>query len=210
MIRHDCQQYGSEWWAIRRGLPTASQFHRIITPAKMGLSSGCKGYIAELIGDELNPAYPEVNDTATAAMRRGSLMEPQARWLYQCWANADVSPVGICLTDCGRFGTSPDGLVGDEGCVEFKCPSPAVFAGYVLDGGVPSDYLPQVHGHLLVTGRQWCDFFAYLPGRPPFIVRVEPNEFTGKLRERLEEFDALYQPARKRFGLPRKGAMVLA
>lgn len=208
MIRHSCEQYSPEWWALRLGVPTASQFHRIITPAKMTLASAHKGYIAELIGDHFDPSYGQHDDNATDAMRRGSRLEGDARRLYETYASEaagrpiDVEKVGICLTDDGRFGSSPDGMIGNEGCMEFKCPSAAVFAQYVLDGVVPTDYLPQVHGHLLVTGCEWCDFFAFYPGRPGFFKRVYPDAFTEKLRERLEEFDPIYQAARSKFGLP--------
>jgi YqaJ-like viral recombinase domain len=198
---YDFEQYSPDWFAARRGKPTASNFHRIITAKKGELASAHKNYIAELIGDELNPNYPETDDRATAAMRRGTAMEPRARALYELWSNSDVRQVGFITTDCGRFGDSPDGLVGEDRVCEYKCPSASVFAGWVLDGVLPDDYRAQCHGHLLIAEKRQCDFFAYFPSQPPFILPVLRDDFTDKLAKCLIDFDAAYQQARKRFGL---------
>lgn len=203
MKTYFCEQYSPTWWALRRGFPTASEFDSIIMPKKMELSTGHKGYIARLIGDLLDPIYPNTDDKATAAMKRGTLLEPQARALYELWNDDAVQQVGMCFDDSGRFGCSPDALVGTDGILELKSPTPAVHAAWVIDGELPSDYRPQCHGHLVVTGRAWCDFMSYLPGSPPFIVRVVRDEFTAKLETLLEEFDRRYIEALVKFGLSR-------
>lgn len=195
-------QYTPEWWALRRGVPTASEFGRIITAAKAEFAAGHKSYINDLIGDELDPEYPRVNDGATIAMKRGTVLEPEARALYELWAQQPIKLVGFVTTGCGRFGCSPDSLVGDDGVLELKSPMPATHAGYVLAGGLPADYRAQCHGHLIVTGRKWSDFMSYLPGQEPFIVRVTADDFTSKLAACLYRFDLAYQEARKRFSLP--------
>ncbi len=198
---HTMAQYSPEWWAVRRGLATASDFNRIITPAKGEFASAHKTYIAELIGDELDPSYGQFDDYATAAMKRGTALEPEARSLYKLWAGEAVQQIGIIVSDCGRFGSSADGLVGADGVLELKAPNPATHAAYVIAGVLPPDYKPQCHGHLLVTGRSWCDFVSYLPNQELFIIRVVRDDFTEKLRKCLVLFDAEYQAARKKFGL---------
>jgi putative phage-type endonuclease len=199
MKTYDFDQYSPEWFAVRRGIPTASEFHRIIT-AKQGKSSAqAHGYLCRLIGDRFDIDYPRVNDNATAAMKRGTQFEPEARRFYEFDRDTTVAQVGFCTTDDGRLGCSPDGLVGDDGLIEIKCPSPEVHVAYILDGGLPDDYRPQVHGQLLVTGRSWCDFLSYCPGLPNFIVRVEADEFTTKLRCALEDFLARYDELLARF-----------
>jgi len=196
------QQYTPEWWAIRRGVPTASEFHRIITAAKGEFAAGHKSLINDLIGDELDSEYPRLNDGASVAMKRGTALEPEARGLYEVWAGAPIRQVAFVTTECGRFGCSPDSLVGDDGVLEMKCPMPSTHAGYVLDGKLPAEYRAQCHGHLLVTGRKWCDFMSYLPGREPLIIRVVPDDFTAKLAQCLAKFDDAYRAARDRFKLP--------
>lgn len=198
-----CEQYSPEWWKLRRGFPTASEFDSIIMPKKMELSQGHRRYIAKLIGDLLDTAYPQMDDRATAAMKRGTILEPAARALYECWRNESVQQVGIVFDDTGRFGCSPDGLVGTTGLLELKSPTPAIHAEWVLADEFPSDYLPQCNGHLAITGLPWCDFMSYLPGSPPFIKRLERNGFTEKLEKLMEEFDVRYREALAKFGLAR-------
>jgi hypothetical protein len=201
MKQYMMAQYSPEWWAVRRGVPTGSEFSRIITAAKGDFAAGHKSYVADLIGDELDTEYPRLNDGASIAMKRGTLLEPEARSLYGLWAQLPIQQVGFITTDCGRFGCSPDALVGEEGVLELKSPMPATHAAYVLAGGLPADYRAQCHGHLIVTGRKWVDFMSYLPEQEPFIVRVTPNDFTVKLAACLKLFDAAYRPAREKFGL---------
>lgn len=186
MIVHRCEQYSDEWFALRRGVPTASAFEKIITPKTGKLAAAHEGYICELIGDLGRLDYPGERP-ATPAMRNGTLTEPEARRFYEM-EQGDVEQVGFCLTDDGRFACSPDGLVGDDGILELKCPEPKTHVGYLLANELPPEYVPQVHGQLIVTGRKWCDFLSYCPGFKPLMVRIEPNEFTDKLRAVLEEF----------------------
>lgn len=188
-----CEQYTEEWWDVRRGVPTASEFGNIITPAKAEFSKGSTGYAHQLIADTFDGNYGVVSEFASAAMRNGTVMEPEARRFYEFERSCDVEQVGFCLTDDGRFGCSPDALVGEDGLLELKSPNPKTHVGYLLDGGLPADYKPQCHGQLIVTGRAWVDFMSYVPGFPKLLVRVEPDEYTEKLRAALNQFWELYQ-----------------
>lgn len=184
MIFHDVQQTTEEWIKLRLGVPTASNFSRIMTPAKMQLSKSADKYIAELIGEKLSPFMPERAETFTSrAMQWGQQTEAEARSYYAMDRNAKVTNGGFCTTGDGKLGCSPDGLVGDDGCLEIKCPEPGTHVQYLMDGGVPDDYKPQVHGHLIVTGRAWCDFLSYAIGMPPLLVRVVPDLYTIQLAD---------------------------
>lgn len=187
-----CDQYSAEYWAARRGVPTASEFGRVITPKSGALSAQAHGYACQLVADTFDPQYGTHEDYVSAAMKNGTIMEPEARRFYEFERSADVARVGFCLTDDGRFGCSPDGLVGDDGALELKSPTPRVHVEYLVAGVLPPDYRPQVHGHLIVTGRPWCDFMSYCRGFPPLLVRVEPDEFTDSLRRCLDEFADIY------------------
>lgn len=202
MKRIDCEQYSPLWWSTRRGVPTASQFHRIITPKKGDLSASAMGYIHELIADRIKFDPPLLTEQpATAAMRFGTATEPEARSWYAFSRDGDVRQVGFCLTEDERFGCSPDALVGEDGVLELKCPELKTHVGYVIAGTLPDEYKPQVHGHLLITGRPWCDFVSYHPDAPTqLVVRVTPDEFTIKLRDVLEQFWSFYRAAWERLG----------
>lgn len=220
MRYYNVVQGEDRWFELRKGVPTASCFDRIITPAKAQLSAAADGYIAELIGEQLSLIPPEgVENYTNRAIRWGQQTEAEARRYYQLERGTDVGNGGFCMTDDGRFGASPDFLVGIEvvaewsaelhaptvyevvkvkGAGELKCPQAGTQVAYVLAGTLPMEYKAQVHGHLIVTEAAWCDFLSYAPGLPPLLVRVERDEFTDKLSAALEQFWDRYQTTLKR------------
>lgn len=183
----DCLQGTSEWFSARCGIPSASNFDQIIT-TKLEPSKQRQKYLYRLAGERVSGMAEETYQNN--AMLRGIELENEARNLYQVINDVEVKQVGFCLTE-GKFvaGASPDGLIGDDGCIEIKCPTMAVHVGYLLDGKLPTDYFQQTQGQLFVTGRTWCDFVSYYPGIKPLIVRVERDEqFIKALTVELEIF----------------------
>jgi predicted phage-related endonuclease len=181
----NCQQGTDEWFLSRLGVPSASCFDKIVT-MKGEPSKQAEKYLFKLAGEKVSGKAEETyqND----AMKRGVEMEDQARQLYQILTDTQVEQVGFCVAD-GGYGCSPDGLVGEDGMIEIKCPSIAVHVEYLLGGKLPSDYFQQCQGQLLVTGRKWSDFVSFYPGLKPLIVRVTPDEkFITALRAELEQF----------------------
>lgn len=195
MIVFDFQQYSPQWFKERRGVPTASEFNRIVTAAKWQYAAGAESYINDLIADKFCPWYGNADDRITTAMAEGSTMEPTGRRYYEFDNRCQVKEVGFVLTDDRRFGCSPDGFVGEDGGLELKSPKHHTHVGWLRDGVVPPQHLAQVHGCLLVTGREWWDFMSYAEGLPPLLVRVTPNEKTDALRVCLERFWDEYQTA---------------
>lgn len=214
MIRIDCVQYSVEWWTARAGIPTASNFDKIVTPTKGEKSKSSLKYACELaaeIAGMKNPNFftERENRPKSFAMANGTNMEPEARRKYQAERDVDVKELGFCTTDNGQFACSPDGeVIGDAegpGGLELKVPNPETHAMYLLKGELPDDYRCQVHGQLLVTGWKFVDFMSYNPWLAPFIVRVRPDSFTVKLAAALEDFHVEYMDVLARLGLqPRK------
>lgn len=198
---YEFEQYTPDWWAIRRGVPTASDFHNILTAAKGEPSKSQMPYICKLIADRLSWNYGEVEEHVSAAMQKGSDTEPEARKWYELERDLDVKQVGFCISDCGRFGCSPDGLIGEDGGLELKCPQPHTHVQWLIDKELPADHKQQVHGQLIVTGRKWWDFMSYAAGLPPLLVRIVPDEYTEKLRAALDPFWSLYQETFDSLGL---------
>lgn len=133
-------------------------------------------------------------------MEWGTEHEPNAKHWYRKQHDVDVREVGFVLPDMtDAYGGSPDGLVGDDGLIEIKCPSPETLILYHANGEFPVDYRPQVQGLLMLTGRKWCDFVAWHPGLTPFVVRVEPDvkyhgaivECLAKLLEEIGRIEAV-------------------
>jgi hypothetical protein len=193
-----CEQLSHEWWTLRRGIPTASCFDRILTPAKGQPSAQQDDYIAELISERsefLPPYVAPSGGFTTDEMAEGLRREPEARSWYALQTDGEVRQVGFVLSACGRFGCSPDALVGDDGVLELKNPAAKTHVRYLMRGGLPVEYRCQVHGALIVTGRKWADFMSYSPGLAPLLVRVVPDEFTDLLRAELDRFHAKYRAA---------------
>lgn len=228
-----CAQYSYEWWTVRRGVATASEFHRIITTcetwhvAKDGkrcghthrskkgavkcqksfggelvyepwsyTPTGAQSYVCQLIADDADPNYGHAEEYVSRAMAMGSYLEPEARRFYEFSRGEKVTEVGFCTTDDGRFGCSPDGLVGDDGGIECKSPHHKTQVKWLLAGVVPPEHLAQCHGCILVTGRSYWDFLSYCPPLPELLVRVERDERTEALAKHLETFHAEYAKAR--------------
>lgn len=173
MIRADFDQGSAAWVEARLGLPTASQFHRIITPTTMKLSASAVGYRHDLLAEWLMGEPLEVVDEGF--MDRGVALETGARGFYELVRDTDVERVGFLWRDDRRCGCSPDGLVGTDGGVEIKCPSPGVHVSYLL-GGPGDKYRAQIQGNLWIAEREWWDFLSYHPTMPPALVRVARDE----------------------------------
>jgi hypothetical protein len=173
-----------EWFKARIGVPTASNFDKIVTSTGLP-STQRKKYLYQLVGEKLG-ALPEEGYT-NAFMKRGIELEPQAREMYA----RDVAPVvqvGFCLHDEG-FGCSPDFLVNEDGMGQIKCPSLAVHVEYLIGQKLPTDYVQQVQGELLVTGRKYNDFMSFYPNLKPLVVRCYRDEvFISRLRLELLKF----------------------
>lgn len=184
----DCKQGSTEWLQARCGLPTASEFDNLITPEgkpRTGLTP--ETYLLKKAAERVM-GYPS-HTGGTWAMEQGSLMESRALPWYEFSHDVKIQRVGFVTTDDGRIGCSPDGLIGDDGGIECKCPEAHTHLKYLLGGVVPKDYLAQVHGAMLVTGRKWWVFLSYNPYLPPLIVRVQRDErFIEALQGALNKF----------------------
>ncbi len=227
---YNVRQPSVEWAKLRCGRVTASRFDMILTPAQGKPSSQQDTLINELLEERFSLIPPERLEAQTSkAMQFGIDTEDEARRHYAMingyglveHASEDddrlriayhgstglyVFPGGFCEENEGRYGCSPDGMIGEPmdvdgaigvkrfaGCLELKCPRGKTQAGYLLAGILPPEYRWQTNGHLLVTGLPWCDFYSYSPGFAPLSLRVEPSKDTETLRLALEEFDARFQ-----------------
>lgn len=194
----DCKQYDIKWWEVRRGVPTASEFSNIITPGKGEYSTASSTYACQLVADYYDSFYGMQEEYVSVAMRNGTEMEPRVRKFYEFHRDCEVTEVGFCLSDDGRFGCSPDGLVGDEGGTEIKSPKLSTQIKYLDKGVLPPEYKPQVHASLWITGREWWDFLSYAPGLPELLIRVTPDDYTKKLAECADKFWEDYQALKKK------------
>lgn len=184
----ECEQGSIKWRQVRIGIPTASQFKRILTPTGK-LSASATDYMYELIAESL--IGQPYNSMSSQFMERGNELEQEAIDYYEFATDQIVDRVGFCVRDDGLAGCSPDGLVGQDGGLEIKCPGAKNHVGYLLNDQLfYPDYKVQVQGSLYVTGRDWWDLLSYNPVMPNRICRVQRDEgYIGKLEQALGEFN---------------------
>ena len=205
-------QGSPEWFVERCGRVTASRVADVVAKTKTGWGASRANYMAELIAERLTGVKAE--GYTNAAMQHGIDTEPQARDAYEFYADVGVVQVGfIAHPTIAMTGASPDGLVGDDGLVEIKCPSTATHIETLLGASVPGKYITQMQWQMACTGRQWCDFFSYDPRLPEsmrsFIRRVDRDQaqidvlehavvvFLGELESTLLALRAQYEPEAK-------------
>jgi hypothetical protein len=171
VINHE--QGTQEWLNSRLGCPSGSGFDKLIQ-ASGKPSTQAEGYINQLIAELMTGQSTEIK--VTEWMQRGTELEPMARNFYELASGNDVQEVGFCKHDKMECGVSPDGLIGEDGGLEIKCPTPATHIAYLRAGVLPTKYKQQVMGCMWITGRQWWDFVSYHETMPALIVRVERDD----------------------------------
>lgn len=167
------RQGSQAWIEARLGKITASRFNDILTQPKTKaareageMSQTAHSYMLELIAEILTGL--DQGPRPNWAMQWGTDNEPAAREVYENRTGDQVDECGFIIhPEEPMVGCSPDGLVGDEGGLEIKCPfNTRIHLGYVLADTLPADYIAQVHGALWITGRRWWDFVSYDPRIP--------------------------------------------
>ena len=186
-----------EWFAARLGKVTASRVADVIAKTKTGYSASRDNYMAQLVCERLTGQKGE--SFTNSAMQWGTETEPQARGAYSAARFEIVELVGfVNHPTIKSAGASPDGLVGDLGLIEIKCPNTATHIDTLLSQTIPSKYITQMQWQMICTGRHWCDFVSYDPRLPAklqlFIERVEYDPVYGAMLEKevigfLKELD---------------------
>lgn len=185
-------QGSPEWHALRIGKVTASRVSDVIAKTKTGWGASRANYMAELIAERLTGEPSE--KYTNAAMAWGTDKEPDARAAYEFFRDAQVVEVAfIDHPTIGMTGASPDGLVGDHGLVEIKCPNTATHLDTLLSQSIPGKYVTQMLWQMEVSGRAWCDFVSYDPRLPEtmslFVKRVERDDnLIDEMRSLVIEF----------------------
>lgn len=159
----DVQQNTDEWQALRLGKATASNFACFMANYGKAFGEPAKRYALQIALERLTGKKAE-HGFSNDHMERGHEQEPVARMLYAEETFCEVTNGGFF--DCGQFGDSPDGLVGDDGVVEIKSVIASTHYETVLRGSFDPAYKWQLVGHLDCTGRDWVDFISYCSDFP--------------------------------------------
>lgn len=180
----DCDQNSPEWYAIRCGVPTASQFSAILAK---GEGKTRKAYLNRLAAEIVTG---EPTETFTSpAMERGHLMEEEARDAYSFMLDTD--PIRVGFVRSGDKGCSPDSFLGDKGILEIKTQRGDLLVDTLLKGEFPSEHKAQCQGALWICEREWIDIAVYWPKLPLFVKRAYRDEgYIANLAGAVKLFNA--------------------
>jgi hypothetical protein len=174
MIELTMPQGSKEWHDARLGLPTASNFGRILTEKGLKASASSNKFLCEKLAERIM-GFPLETFEGSGETMRGSAMESAAvRW-YEFQHDVPTRKSGICLTDDRRAGCSVDRFVGEDGILEIKCPMPVQHLMTVL-GYDDAEHRLQIQGQLWITGRRWVDRLSYYAEMPQDCTRFERDE----------------------------------
>jgi putative phage-type endonuclease len=203
----EISQGSDEWKQLRLGKVTASRVADMVARTKSGYGASRANYAAQLIAERLTGVAAE--SYTNAAMQHGTDTEPEARNAYEFYQGVTVEQVAfVPHPTIADAGCSPDGLVGDDGMVEIKCPNTATHLDTLLGRTVPAKYIDQMQFQMSCCGRQWCDFVSYDPRMPEhmrlFVQRVARDDnriaeleaeavtFLKEIAFKIEQLENLY------------------
>lgn len=183
----DCEQGTAEWLRARLGVATASRAGDALSKLRTGTwAKAAQDYAIELAFERVNGSA--IDKAVTVAMSRGSELEPEARAAYEARTGVLVDQMGFALHDTMQAGASPDGLIGNNGLLEIKCPFDQARIARIWATDDISDYVPQVEWQMWILEREWCDVAIYDPrlshsGMDLHIVR---HQMTQDAYDRLD------------------------
>ena len=186
------EQGSTEWLQARCGSLGASQINEALATTKSGWGASRENLKNRIIAERLTGIPAET--FKNAAMEWGNAQEDNARKAYEAHTGVFVDEMGISYHPVLKHThASPDGLVGDDGLIEIKCPNTTTHIETLKAKKAPSKYINQMMWQMRCTDRQWCDFVSFDPRLPShlqlFIVRVERDEaIIADLEAKVAEF----------------------
>jgi putative phage-type endonuclease len=168
-----------EWLSDRAGRVTASALANVLMKKD---AAGYQNYLAQLVCERLTGQPTET--FKSTAMEHGNETEPQARAFYELETGLTVAECGfVAHSSINWTGASPDGLVGNDGLVEIKCPQPAKHIKNLMGGNIDLGYALQMQWQMECTGRAWCDFVSFHPSFPEHLkISVRRVDADSKLQ----------------------------
>lgn len=195
-------QGSDEWLEARLGRVTASCFSDVMAKGQ-GITR--LKYMRRIVAERLTGK--PIESYFNRDMELGTELEPFARLEYEAKTGNLVQEVGFIQHATLLAGSSPDGLIDDDGGLEIKSVKPTVQIETIERGGYPYEHAAQVQGNLWILGRQWWDFVSYSPDMPErlrlYVYRVERNEeyiqnLEAEVIRFLAEAEEMYQRLMRR------------
>jgi YqaJ-like viral recombinase domain len=193
VFRYDLKQNSAEWFRARLAIPTASEFHRIITPTGKK-SSQAGAYMFKLLYEYVTnlPCQSEEDSYQSRWMEDGHQYEETVAKSFELMTGHQIEKIGGISNCEGLVWASPDRIIKNVACVELKAPAPWTQLGYLIQkDSLIEDYRPQLQGQLFVSelDRQFITSDNHRIKCPPVLMEVTRDEaYLAKLQEYLTEF----------------------
>lgn len=185
---HDVEQGSPEWFAVRAGIPTASEFATVMAKGKDGGRSITRDKYMRQLAGEILTGEPAPDGYSNAFMERGKALENEARELFGFILEVEPQRVGFIRN--ANKGASPDSLIGSNSGLEIKVAIPAVQIERLERGTLPSEHVAQVQGNMWVSERETWHFVSYCPKLPPLILTVSRDDtYLHRLAEAVDRFN---------------------
>lgn len=183
---HTCKQGSREWLQLRAGIPTSSQFDRIVTPTGKP-SSQAEAYMFTLLAERI--LGRPIVEHMSQAMERGSHLERKAVEYFEFLTDVSTEEVGFLTDDDERWGTSPDRVFKD-GFIEIKCPeAKRHMMNLLAPESAKREYFVQTQGQLWIGEGQRTSLLSYHPELPYALLTIERDkDFIQKLETEVRAF----------------------
>ncbi|MCZ2158831.1 YqaJ viral recombinase family protein [Bartonella sp. 220] len=157
------EQRTAEWFQARLGKVTASNVYNVLSKTAKGLpTSKYEDYKMKLITERLTGEISQ--SYITPSMQWGIEHEEDALKEYEFIYDADIIKCGFIPHPTIKMaGASPDGLIGEDGLVEAKCPQSTTHLRFFMYDEIKPEYIAQMQFQMACTGRKWCHFISYNP-----------------------------------------------
>jgi len=156
----ETKQGSHDWLMSRVGKISASRMADVMAKTKTGYGAARERYASQLIAERIS--NKPVSQFISAAMQHGIDTEKEAREFYEGFYDCEVKQVGFIEHPTMVYaGASPDGLVGDDGLLEIKCPETTTYFDVILYDSPPDKYVLQCQWQMACTNTSWCDLMFY-------------------------------------------------
>lgn len=209
MTDADLVQNSEDWLQARCGSVGASDVPNIIRRTKTGYSTARANLMALKTLERLTGRPVETYQNQ--AMQIGHERQPLARAAYEFMSDVTVETIGLVRhPQIEGTHASPDGMIGELGLIEIKCPQPAAHLDTLLNEKIDNDYFVQMQWQMACSGRHWVDYVSFNPDFPPSMQlwseRIERSpevidEFEKEVRLFLKELEGKVAELKQRYEL---------
>jgi hypothetical protein len=208
-IFHDVDQNSDAWSRLRLGVFTASNFDKIVTGTTRSKSRQWQDHAYHVLAERI--LMRKEDAYVSEPMIRGQIVQDQAADWYEFDREVETQKIGFISSDdfyedsrgyrWSRYGCSPDRLVGADGLMESKCPTPRVQLKYWFEQKPDRKYWPQLQGQLWISEREWVDILCWHEELPKVVIRVHRDEtFIAILRKEIAATNEFLEGVMDRLG----------